>query len=108
LPWWNNETPTRIPAGRLDGGLFLAGDASDARTVTAKSLLLCLRDVITICGGVVILDTAFLTSEPMMAHSQKPAGRKPASKFAHLRKKMEQSKLRTKVKTMHVRKSGNR
>jgi hypothetical protein len=43
-----------------------------------------------------------------MAHSQKPAGRKPASKFANLRKKMEQNKLRTQAKTMHVRKSGNR
>ena len=43
-----------------------------------------------------------------MAQSQKPAGRKPASKFAHLRKKMDQTKLRTKVKPMHVRKSGNR
>ncbi len=43
-----------------------------------------------------------------MSHSQKPAGRKPATKFAHLRKKMEQSKLRTKMTAQHVRKSGNR
>jgi len=43
-----------------------------------------------------------------MSHSQKPAGRKPATKFAHLRKKMDQSKLRTKMNTLHVRKSGNR
>jgi len=43
-----------------------------------------------------------------MSHSQKPAGRKPATKFAHLRKKMQQSKLRTNIKPMHVRKSGNR
>jgi hypothetical protein len=43
-----------------------------------------------------------------MTQSQKPAGRKPATKFAHLRKKMEQSKLRTKVNTLRVRKSGNR
>jgi hypothetical protein len=43
-----------------------------------------------------------------MAQSQKPAGRKPATKFAHLRKKMDQSKLRTKLSTMRVRKSGNR
>jgi len=43
-----------------------------------------------------------------MSH-QKPASRKPATKFAHLRKKMDQSKLRTaKMNTMHVRKSGNR
>ncbi|MEX0613727.1 MAG: hypothetical protein WD738_04665 [Pirellulales bacterium] len=43
-----------------------------------------------------------------MAQPQKPAGRKPATKFAHLRKKMEQSKLRTQKPTLHVRKSGNR
>jgi len=43
-----------------------------------------------------------------MAQSQKPSGRKPATKFAHLRKKMDQSKLRTKMNTMRVRKSGNR
>jgi hypothetical protein len=43
-----------------------------------------------------------------MSQSQKPGGRKPATKFAHLRKKMEQNKLRTNVKPMHVRKSGNR
>ena len=43
-----------------------------------------------------------------MSQPQKPAGRKPATKFANLRKKMEQGKLRTKVNTMRVRKSGNR
>jgi hypothetical protein len=43
-----------------------------------------------------------------MAQSQKPSGRKPATKFANLRKKMEQNKIRNQVKTMHVRKSGNR
>jgi hypothetical protein len=43
-----------------------------------------------------------------MAQSQKPAGRKPATKYAHLRKKMDQSKLRTKMSTQRVRKSGNR
>ncbi|MEX2316297.1 MAG: hypothetical protein WD669_04035 [Pirellulales bacterium] len=43
-----------------------------------------------------------------MARSQQPAGRKPATKFAQLRKKMEQSKMRTKVRTLNVRKSGNR
>lgn len=43
-----------------------------------------------------------------MSQSQKPAGRKPATKFAHLRKKMEQGKLRAKVNTLRVRKSGNR
>jgi hypothetical protein len=45
-----------------------------------------------------------------MSHSPKPSGRKPATKFAHLRKKMDQSKARANVKTtaMHVRKSGNR
>ena len=45
-----------------------------------------------------------------MSDSQKPAGRKPASKFAELRKKMEKTKLRAAAKTsaMRVRKSGNR
>jgi hypothetical protein len=43
-----------------------------------------------------------------MAQSQKPSGRKPATKFAQLRKKMDQTKARPKVKPMHVRKSGNR
>jgi hypothetical protein len=43
-----------------------------------------------------------------MAQSQKPAGRKPATKFAHLRKKMDQAKVRPKMPTQHVRKSGNR
>jgi hypothetical protein len=43
-----------------------------------------------------------------MAQPKKPAGRKPATKFAHLRKKMEQTKSRPIVKPMHVRKSGNR
>jgi hypothetical protein len=43
-----------------------------------------------------------------MSHSQKPTARKPATKFAHLRKKMEQGKLRTKMNTLRVRKSGNR
>jgi hypothetical protein len=43
-----------------------------------------------------------------MAQPQKPNGRKPATKFANLRKKMDQNKLRTQAKTMHVRKSGNR
>ncbi|HJQ81645.1 MAG TPA: hypothetical protein VJ828_16905 [Lacipirellulaceae bacterium] len=43
-----------------------------------------------------------------MSQSKKPGGRKPATKFAHLRKKMDQSKLRPKVQPMHVRKSGNR
>jgi hypothetical protein len=45
-----------------------------------------------------------------MSQSQKPAGRKPATKFANLRKKLDKSKLRAAMKTnaMHVRKSGNR
>jgi hypothetical protein len=45
-----------------------------------------------------------------MAQPQKGAGRKPATKFANLRKKMDQSKLRANVKTqtLRVRKSGNR
>jgi hypothetical protein len=43
-----------------------------------------------------------------MAQSQKPDGRKPATKFANLRKKMDQSKNRTKTNNLRVRKSGNR
>jgi hypothetical protein len=43
-----------------------------------------------------------------MSQPQKGAGRKPATKFSHLRKKMDQNKLRTKMQTMRVRKSGNR
>lgn len=43
-----------------------------------------------------------------MAQPGKPAGRKPATKFAQLRKKMEQNKVRANVKKINVRKSGNR
>ena len=45
-----------------------------------------------------------------MSNAKKPAGRKPATKFPHLQKKMDKSKLRAAMKTnaMHVRKSGNR
>jgi hypothetical protein len=43
-----------------------------------------------------------------MAQPQKGAGRKPATKFANLRKKMDQSKLRAKTPALRVRKSGNR
>jgi hypothetical protein len=43
-----------------------------------------------------------------MAQPQKQPGRKPATKFAHLRKKMDQVKVRPKMPTLHVRKSGNR
>lgn len=43
-----------------------------------------------------------------MTQSQKPGGRKPATKFANLRKKMERNKVRTQANAMHVRKSGNR
>jgi hypothetical protein len=43
-----------------------------------------------------------------MAQPQKGAGRKPATKFANLRKKMDQSKMRSKMPTLRVRKSGNR
>jgi hypothetical protein len=43
-----------------------------------------------------------------MAQPQKGPGRKPATKFANLRKKMDQSKMRAKVQTLRVRKSGNR
>jgi hypothetical protein len=43
-----------------------------------------------------------------MAQPQKGAGRKPATKFANLRKKMDQSKMRAKMPALRVRKSGNR
>jgi hypothetical protein len=43
-----------------------------------------------------------------MSHSKKPTVRKPATKFAHLQKKMDKGKLRTKMNNLHVRKSGNR
>jgi hypothetical protein len=43
-----------------------------------------------------------------MAQSQKPAGRKPATKFPQLQKKMAKNQLRTKAASQHVRKSGNR
>ena len=45
-----------------------------------------------------------------MSNSQNNSGRKPATKFAHLRKKMDQSKQRAnaKIAAQHVRKSGNR
>jgi hypothetical protein len=43
-----------------------------------------------------------------MAQPQKGAGRKPATKFPNLRKKMDQNRVRAKVQTMRVRKSGNR
>lgn len=39
-----------------------------------------------------------------MSHSKKPSVRKPATKFAHLRKKMDQSKLRGNVKKLTGRK----
>lgn len=43
-----------------------------------------------------------------MAQPQKPAGRKPATKFPNITKKMDKSKLRTKMASQHVKKSGNR
>jgi hypothetical protein len=43
-----------------------------------------------------------------MAQPQKPGPRKPATKFANLRKKMDQTKVRPKMPTLRVRKSGNR
>jgi hypothetical protein len=43
-----------------------------------------------------------------MARSQQPAGRKPATKFPQLRKKIEQNKTRVKVRTTNIRKSGGR
>ena len=43
-----------------------------------------------------------------MAQSKKPSARKPASKFANLRKQMEQNKIRQNVTKTRVYKSGNR
>lgn len=43
-----------------------------------------------------------------MSQSKGGAGRKPATKFAHLRKKMDQNKLRAKAQNLRVRESGNR
>jgi hypothetical protein len=43
-----------------------------------------------------------------MTNSKKPNARKPATKFSHLRKKMEQNKLRVNVTKSRVYKSGNR
>ena len=43
-----------------------------------------------------------------MAQNRRPTVRKPATKFAHLRKKMDQSKLRGNVKKNIVRKQPNK
>lgn len=43
-----------------------------------------------------------------MTHHHKPSVRKPATKFAHLRKKMDQSKLRGNVRKNIVRKIPNK
>lgn len=43
-----------------------------------------------------------------MAQSKKPTARKPATKFANLRKQMEQNKIRQHVAKSRVYKSGNR
>lgn len=43
-----------------------------------------------------------------MAQQRKPIARKPATKFAHLRKKMRQTKIKANVQKMVVHKSGNR
>jgi hypothetical protein len=55
-----------------------------------------------------ILYSQELRENSKMSQSQKPTGRKPATKFANLRKKMDQGKLRTKMNNLRVRKSGNR
>jgi len=36
-----------------------------------------------------------------MSHNQRQGVRKPATKFAHLRKKMDQSKIRANAKQIH-------
>ena len=43
-----------------------------------------------------------------MAQNRKPTGRQPATKFAHLRKKMQQTRIKTNVQKTIVHKSGNR
>ncbi len=43
-----------------------------------------------------------------MARPQKPDGRKPATKFPNLVKKMDKSKAKVANNKLHVRKSGNR
>ena len=43
-----------------------------------------------------------------MARPQKPDGRKPATKFPNLTKKMDKSKAKVANNKLHVRKSGNR
>lgn len=55
-----------------------------------------------------IVQSLHSTGNSSMAQPQKGAGRKPATKFANLRKKMDQNRVRAKVQTMRVRKSGNR
>jgi hypothetical protein len=59
-------------------------------------------------GSHFILYSLELRENSKMSHSQKPTVRKPATKFAHLRKKMDQARLRTKTNNLRVRKSGNR
>jgi hypothetical protein len=43
-----------------------------------------------------------------MAHSKKPTDRKPATKFSHLSKKMDRSKLRGNVKKGSVHKTSHK
>jgi hypothetical protein len=43
-----------------------------------------------------------------MAQSGKPTGRKPATKFPQLRKKLDQSKIRGNAKKINIRKSAGR
>lgn len=43
-----------------------------------------------------------------MSQHRRPSVRKPATKFAHLRKKMEQNKLRGNVMKNTVRKTPNK
>jgi hypothetical protein len=59
----------------------------------------------------VVLFINLKSERQIMAQPQKGGGRKPATKFANLRKKMEQNKQHTqraKTQTQRVRKSGNR
>jgi hypothetical protein len=46
--------------------------------------------------------------EKSMARSQQSSSRKPATKFANQRKKLELNKTRLKARTTNIRKSGGR
>jgi hypothetical protein len=90
------QTKSRIQYNvheRMGGGVRTAG----VRTILLRS-----------AGFQSIVQPPNRRGNSNMTQPQKGGGRKPATKFANLRKKMDQSKMRTKMQTMRVRKSGNR